>query len=133
MTLGISMLKNSFPLHTKTQRCHSSVAICNARCHTVNTILLLMLTNSIMLAMSKCNTLKHLGIWFRPFANNVSDIKGRFTPWTMKSDHGRWPFPWSDFLKNHIYKAFGPLTRCKPNVDQEGWPCTKKWTCWFFF
>ena len=31
------------------------------------------------------------------------------------------------------FESFGPLTRCKPNVDQEQWPCTKKWMCWFFF
>ena len=31
-----------------------------------------------------------------------------------------------------LYKAFGPLTRCKPNVDHEERPCTKKWMCWFF-
>ena len=60
----------------------------------------------------------------------------------MKCDHGRWPFSmvrldgltsmvW--FLHKSIYKAFGPLTRCKLNVDQEEWPCTKKWMCWFFF
>ena len=37
------------------------------------------------------------------------------------------------FLELSIYKASGPLTRCKPNVDQKEWPCTKKWSCWFFF
>ena len=36
--------------------------------------------------------------------------------------------PWSesDFLKKTLYKACGPLIRCKPNVDQEERPCTKK-------
>ena len=52
----------------------------------------------------------------------------------MKSDHGRWPFPMVRldgptsmvrFLKKSIHKAFGPLTRCKLNVDQEEWSCTK--------
>ena len=61
--------------------------------------------------------------------------KGQFTMWTMKSDHRRWHFPmvqlpWSDFLKKKtsttIYKAFGPLTRRKLNVDQEEWPRIKK-------
>ena len=33
--------------------------------------------------------------------------------------------PWSSFLKNQFYTAFGPLTRCRPNLDQEEWPCTK--------
>ena len=28
------------------------------------------------------------------------------------------------FLQKDIYKAHGPLTSCKPNVDQEEWPCT---------
>ena len=41
-------------------------------------------------------------------------------------------------LSSHVmvflpYKACGPLTSCKVNVDQEEWPCTKKWMCWFFF
>ena len=38
---------------------------------------------------------------------------------------------WSDFFKS-IYKAFGPLTRCKPNVDQKEWPCTKSERANFF-
>ena len=69
--------------------------------------------------------------------------KGRFTPWTMTSGRGRWLFfmvrlPWSNLdglisLKKSIYKVFGSLTRCKPQVDQEEWPCTKKWMCWFCF
>ena len=29
------------------------------------------------------------------------------------------------FLKKSIHKSFAPLTSCKPNVDQEEWPCTK--------
>ena len=33
--------------------------------------------------------------------------------------------------KKTIYKVFGPLTRCKLNVDQEEWPCTQKWMCFF--
>ena len=68
--------------------------------------------------------------------------QGRLTPWTMKSDHGRWPFSMvrhhgptfmGRFLKKSIYKVFGSFTSCKPNVDQEEWPCTKKWMCWFLF
>ena len=56
-------------------------------------------------------------------------------PWKMALFHGlTW---WSNFhdpicLKNPVYKAFEPLTRCKPNVDQEEWPCTKKWMCLLF-
>ena len=53
-------------------------------------------------------------------------------PWsrTMEDDL----FAWSDFmvrfLKKSIYKAFGPPSRCKLNVDHKIWPCTKK--CYFF-
>ena len=39
--------------------------------------------------------------------------------------------PWSNFL-NFSFKSLAPLTRCTPNVNQEEWPCTKKWMCWFF-
>ena len=69
------------------------------------------------------------------------NLMGWFTPWTMKSDHGRWPFPMARlhgptfmvrFLGKSIYKAFGPLTRCKPNVNQEEWSCTKS-ECVDFF
>ena len=31
-----------------------------------------------------------------------------------------------------VFMVHGPFTRCKPNVDHEEWPCTKKWRCWFF-
>ena len=56
--------------------------------------------------------------------------------WEMAFFHG--PTRWSNFhgpisKKKSIYKAFGPLTRCKSNVDQEESPCTKKWMCWFFY
>jgi hypothetical protein len=33
--------------------------------------------------------------------------------------------------KTNIFKVFGPLSRCEPNLDQEKWPCTKKWMSWF--
>ena len=41
--------------------------------------------------------------------------------------------PWSDFFKKKTpnYNVFGPLTRCKSNVDQDEWPCVKKWMCLF--
>ena len=51
-------------------------------------------------------------------------------PWKMAFFHG--PTSIIRFLKKSIYKAFGPLTRCKPNGDKEEWPCTKKWM-WYFF
>ena len=40
---------------------------------------------------------------------------------------------WFHFTTISNYKAFGPLTRCKPDVDQEEWPCTKKWMCGFVY
>ena len=52
----------------------------------------------------------------------------QFTPFTMKLDQEDGNFPWSDlmvqlplvwFLKKEIYKAFGLLTRCTLNADQE--------------
>ena len=54
-------------------------------------------------------------------------------PWKMEFFHGQ--TSWSNlhvrFLKKTIYKAFGPLIRCKPNVDQEEWSCTKsEIMCW---
>jgi hypothetical protein len=55
-------------------------------------------------------------------------------PWKMAFFHG--PTWWSNFqgpISSKInYEAFGPLTRCKLHVDQEEWPCTQKWMCWFF-
>ena len=76
-------------------------------------------------------------MWFiQSGAEFCGEAWGRFTPWTMKSDHGRWPYsmvwlhgPTSrvHFLKKSICKVFGPFTRCKRNVHQEEWPCTKKW------
>ena len=66
--------------------------------------------------------------------------EGRFTSWTMKLDHGRWPFSVVPFfIKKSNYKAFGPL---KPSVDQETmYPkmnmliqkkciCPQKWHFW---
>ena len=67
--------------------------------------------------------------------------KGRFTPWNMKSDHGKrsafvdWlhgPTSMLRFFTKLIYKASRLFTRCKSNVDQEEWQGTKKWMCWFF-
>ena len=34
-----------------------------------------MLTNNIILAISGCDTLRPLGIWFKPFANSVREPK----------------------------------------------------------
>ena len=55
-----------------------------------------------------------------------SDFHGQISldhevgPW---KDHGPTFMVW--FLKNSVYKAFGPLTRCKLDVDREEWPCIK--------
>ena len=63
---------------------------------------------------------------YPPEVNAGHYTKARFTPWTMKSDHGRWPFSMVQLLEKSIYKAFGPLTRCTSNVDQEEWSCIRK-------
>ena len=55
-------------------------------------------------------------------------------PWSQTMEDRPFPMvqlPWSSFLIKSICWAFGLLARCKPNVDQEGWPCIKKWMCWF--
>jgi hypothetical protein len=43
----------------------------------------------------------------RPTAIVWNGPTGRFIPWTMKSDHERWPFPWFNFFKNQITKPLG--------------------------
>ena len=58
-----------------------------------------------------------IGNWSIDVCTNV---KRMFTPWTMKLDYGRWFFMMFEFMKKSIYKAFEPLTRCKPNVDRDG-------------
>ena len=35
------------------------------------------------------------------------------------------------FLKHKNFKASRLFTRCRPIVDQEEWPCAKKWIFWF--
>ena len=61
-----------------------------------------------------------------------------YRPWSRTMERGLFSWsecmvqlPWSDFLKK-CFESLGPLVRCKLNVDQEEWPCTKKWMCWFF-
>ena len=46
-------------------------------------------------------------------------------------------FSWSHFHgsipEKCIFRSpWVPLTRCKPNVNQEEWPHIQKWMCWFF-
>ena len=51
--------------------------------------------------------------------------------YTMDHEVGPWSqLPWSH-LKKIKLQTFWPLTRCKLIVDQEEWPCIKKWMCWF--
>ena len=58
----------------------------------------------------------------------ILETKGRFTLWTMKSDHGRGsisivrvhgPISMVRLLKKKFFESLGPLTRCKLNVHQE--------------
>jgi hypothetical protein len=64
---------------------------------------------------------------FYPDIGPVFIMDREVGPWKMAFFHG--PISWFDSSKS-IYKAFGTLTRSKPDVDQEEWSCTKKW--WFF-
>ena len=72
-------------------------------------------------------------VFLDSFGSAPASEKARYTPWTMKSDHGSWPFsmvqlmvqhPWFNFLENQI-QSLWTLTRCKLNVDRKEWPCTK--------
>ena len=67
----------------------------------------------------------------------------KFTSWTMKLFHINFIFYffyghtlrshyYGQIYENVIFKAFEPLIRCKLNMDQEEWPCTRKWMCWYF-
>ena len=38
MTLGISMLNNIFPLHTKTKNYHPIIPTCYTKCHDMNNL-----------------------------------------------------------------------------------------------
>ena len=56
-------------------------------------------------------------------------------PWSQTMEDGI--FSWSNFhgpiSKKTIYKAFGPLTRCKPNVDQKWMIMHQKMNVLVFF
>jgi hypothetical protein len=62
-----------------------------------------------------------------------------YGPWHRTMEDGL--CQWSKFmvrlngptLEKNSFKSLGPLTRCKLNVDQKEWPCSKKWRCWFFW
>ena len=52
--------------------------MCYSKCHNVNKShlkKLLILKNNIILTISRPGTLRPLGIWFEPFANNICDTK----------------------------------------------------------
>jgi hypothetical protein len=78
MTHVISVLNNVFHLHIKYAKLSSQVSQCLilSTSHNVRILKpkkLLMLTNSIMLTVSRHNTLRSLGMEFRPFTNSVRD------------------------------------------------------------
>ena len=58
--------------------------------------------------------------------------------YTMDDEVGPWKrafFNGPTFMIRLLKKSIlnlGPLTKCKANVDQEEWPCTKKWMCIIF-
>ena len=54
-------------------------------------------------------------------------------PWSCSMSHGIFPWPcfYGLIVNEHTFKAFGSMTRCKLNMDQEKWPCTKTWMCYF--
>ena len=54
--------------------------------------------------------------------------QGRFTPWKMAFANG--PNWWSNFNGPFLKKLVHKFLRCKLNVDQEDWPCIKKWMWW---
>ena len=77
MTLAIIMFNNIFPLYIKIQNYHSSTPNCYAKCYKTNIFslkILLMLTHSIMLAISghDTETSRHL---FLAFTCSVHDTK----------------------------------------------------------
>ena len=57
----------------------------------------------------------HHGPWSCPMSKGIFSM----VPFHVNISMGR-------FLKNAwILEVVGPMTRCRPNVDQEKWPCTR--------
>ena len=78
MTLVISTLKKFSPLQTKKQDYHLKYPMCHSECRNVGIFSLKEATNvesGIILAISGRDTLRPLGIRFRPFANGVRGTK----------------------------------------------------------
>ena len=82
----------------------------------------------------------NVGLCFLPSTTRNMISRGglHYGPWSRTMEDGlcQWSefmvrIPWSDFIKYTFFESLGPLTWCKSNVDQEEWPCTKKWMCWF--
>ena len=90
-----------------------------------------LLTHSLLLAFHVCRKTTNLvGVLSLINLGPVYTMNHEVILWKMAFVNG--PSSWSDF-KKISFESLGSLARCKPNVDQEESPCTKKWRCWFFF
>jgi hypothetical protein len=85
----------------------------------------------------RSNLFDDRSIYLSIYVHVCVKYKGRFTLWTMKSSHVRGLFcvgrlhgttSMVRVTKILVFMVHGPFTRCKPNVDHEEWPCTKKWS-----
>ena len=77
VVLAISTLKNIFPLDTKTQDYHLKYS---TKCHMADILSLKEVTfvdEWSILAISRCDSLRPLGIMFGPFANRMHGTKYR--------------------------------------------------------
>jgi hypothetical protein len=78
----------------------------------------------------RCSSRKSRGLWQRTVIIIKINFLGK-RKWRQENEgHGTWSWTMKDglfhgptsmiqFLRETIYIAFGPLTRCKPNVDQD--------------
>ena len=81
-------------------------------------------TNIQLTTLTGGNTCRYLG--------PVYTMDHEVGPWKMAFFHDL--TSWSNFHGPISWKInLQSLTRCKPDVDQEEWPCTKTWMCGFFF
>ena len=81
--------------------------------HYMKTMFVLYSFNCLNVFMWSCPmSHKSSSFMFDPQGGWRTSTKGQLTPWTMTSDHGRWPFYgvtwWSNFLKNHFTKPLDP-------------------------
>ena len=95
------------PCLSKSQKCQQTVPSISSRCVLSYPIPLesiqFMLRNPLSFLL--CLPLR---IRYRECTPLFMYTQGRFTPWTVKSNHGIWPFPWSDFLRNLFTPPLGP-------------------------